>query len=814
MKPLSEWIEELADTRREDEAVVAYDGRLSFAELDQQADRIACALAEAGAAPGVLVAVMMSRSTALLPTIFGIIKSGAAYLPVDPTYPTERIALMISDSGASLLITDAKVVDACGGFAVADAAEENLASILGGVRVVLVDNALTSCISLDAAALRAERRSRCVEAYEDDLAYIIYTSGSTGTPKGSRITLKGVANLRDAMATCIGFDPSWTAVSVTTMSFDIFVADALLPLTYGCRTVLADDDELRQPRLLADLIQREGIDYLQTTPSRMQIMIRDTAFKEAAKRLGTVVLAGEKPPLPLVRACKRLMPNARIKNGYGPTEVTVYTSFQDMSSSEHVSIGYPIANTRVYLLDEGLMPVPLGTFAEAYISGVGVSPGYIGRDELTRTRFLPDPFRPGSMMYRSGDICCFDEKGEIFIAGRVDHQVKIRGLRIEPGEIESQLCRVEGVEEAIVVVIGEGERKQLIAYITGKDVPETAQLRKALAAHLPSYMVPVYFIYLDALPMTANGKVDRTLLPDPQTIDRSTSRSSEVFDSKDGASRNNTKKLMSAGERRFLRTIERVLGTSDISFSDNIFDRGGDSLAVISIQAQLARFGWKLRKKDFYDTDTLEELFALVRFSDDKALSSADLKREQSRKRNRVSLKNTIDEHSALLDDTRLRRCNAVAAAPSQVSATSIERILVTGATGYLGAHVVSALSGAGARQVYCLVRGNDDMDARNRLTDALAVYGIEASNSIIAVRGDVSDTLEELANRLTAVDTIIHCAAITEHVGKRTDYQRVNVEGTRRMVELANMFAVTHTNLNDGSPYRVGAQFDEHSFA
>lgn len=790
LKPLSAWVEELADARPDDEAVVAADGRLTFAELDRRADGFACALAESGVGPGSLVALSAHRGIDLLPVLFGIIKSGAAYLPIDPTYPTERKGYMLADSGASLVLADEASRAECEG------------AVRGNIQVVSIDSVNAAVRSFDAERLRADRERLCAEPAGTDAAYVIYTSGSTGAPKGARLTREGVANLREAMAECIGYDPSWTAVSVTTMSFDIFVADALLPLTYGCRTVLADEEELRQPHLLARLIERERIDFIQTTPSRMQIMVRDDAFAAAAPRLKTVVLAGEKPTLPLVRACKRLMPHASIKNGYGPTEVTVYTSFQDLGASDHVSIGRPIANTCVYLLDDALRPVPLGTYAEAYIGGVGVSPGYIGRDDLNASRFLPDPFHPGSTLYRSGDVCCFDEKGELYIAGRADHQVKIRGLRIEPGEIEACLCAIDGIEEAVVVARGEDEQKKLIAYYAGGGSFELSTLRTTLAAQLPSYMVPVRYVHLTALPMTSNGKVDRAQLPDLASVDASETRSSFGKDRAEA-----TKKRLSADERRFLRTVERILQADGITMEDNVFDLGGDSLAVIAIQARLARDGWALRTQDFYNAANFGDLFALIRSSESTA--DEDARREGSRQ---GASGERRDGHRA---DAELRASrNAAAAAEELVSPVSIDRVVVTGATGFLGAHLVAELAREGARDIACLVRAGDDVEAQMRLDDALAAYGFEGITAVHAVRADVSEDLAELALQIAPVDAVFHCAAITEHVGNRADYERVNVEGTLRVLELASMLEAQFMHVSTMSVAGTGGNLlDEHGY-
>ena len=768
------WLEELARTRPHDEAVVAAGGRLDFAELARRADLIAAGLHFHGAEAGTLIALMMHRTIDLLPALFGIMKTGAAYVPIDPDYPKERVSFMLEDCGAQLLVCDASSADR--------------ARDIPSSRTVLVEDLLRS--SSEGNSPTPPDRSTL-----DDAAYVIYTSGSTGLPKASLLTRRGVANLREAMTTCIGYDPSWTVASVTTMSFDIFMADAILPITFGCRVVLADEEELRQPHLLARLIEREKVDFVQTTPSRMQMMVDDKAFRDAAGRLTTVVLAGEKPAIELVRTCKHLMPEARIKNGYGPTEVTVYTSFQEMSDSDHVSIGRPVANTHVYLLDSDHRPVPLGSWAEAYISGAGVSPGYLGRPDLNAERFREDPFRPGLVMYRSGDICRFDETGELFIAGRVDNQVKIRGQRIELGEVEMQLTSCVGVREAVVVTWGTGEYRQLAAFYVPDGQSSPAELRSQLAARLPIFMIPTRFIPLERIPMTVNGKVDRGRLPDPASCCSPEAHSDEAT----------SQPPLSTGQRRFLRIVAKTLGIDKVTMGDDIFELGADSMAIISIQSKLIRYGESVRTQDFYDSPILGELF-------DRIVHGAEYGTPAG-----IGPEPTIApvETAAPIDRVSLERRCATASESGRVPALPLDRVIVTGATGFLGAHMVAELLSTGTMSIDCLVRGSDDVDANARLAAAFAGYGLRIPEGRVQVhRADLSTDLSALIGPLTGATTVFHCAALTEHVGKRSDYSLANIEGTRHALALARALGAAFVHVSTLSVSGIGGgPFDERSF-
>ncbi|WP_026425984.1 non-ribosomal peptide synthetase [Actinokineospora inagensis] len=456
-------------------AVEAADGTLSYAELASRVEALAGDLVRRGAAPERIVALALPRSVDMVVAMLAVLRSGAAYLPLDPDYPTDRLAYMIADAEPAILITTAA-----------------LRAALPPVR--------------DTIALADDLQGNAPELVSDmdSPAYVIYTSGSTGRPKGVVIPHGAVANFAEAMAALIGFGPGDRLLAVTTLSFDIAVLELLVPLTRGVTVRIATRDEVLDPRLLACLVT----DYVQATPSLWQAVI-DTG---ATLRDTTVLVGGE--ALPAVLAGSLATRARRVVNLYGPTETTVWSTAAEIT--DQVTIGHPIRATQVYVLDDHLNLVPDGVAGELYIAGAGVVRGYHNRPDLTASRFIANPYGPGRL-YRTGDLVRRTAHGLEYLS-RVDDQVKVRGFRIELGEIESVLSDVDGVTRAVVVA----RDSRLVGYVTPPIDP--AVLRAHAVARLPEYMVPSAFVGLDAFPLTNNGKVNRRALPAPDFASMSARR--------------------------------------------------------------------------------------------------------------------------------------------------------------------------------------------------------------------------------------------------------------------------------------------------
>ena len=464
---------------------------LTFLKLEQRANRIAHRLREMGARPGRLVGVCLERSPDMVATLLGVLKSGAAYVPLDPSYPADRLAYVLEDAATTILVTD-----------------EAASKRLGPVPCQILS------LDWDAETLQSHPVTRPEPlAGPEDLAYVIYTSGSTGKPKGVQIEHRSIVNFIQAMAERPGLGPDDVLLAVTTVSFDIAGLELFLPLHVGARIALASRATALDPDALQRALREHGVTVMQATPATWGMLV-EAGWTGSP---GLKVLCGGEALSKDLAA--RLLPRcAELWNMYGPTETTVWSTCGRIENPSDVTVGRPIANTQIYILDEGLQPQPGGVPGELMIGGDGLARGYLGKPDLTALKFIASPFRSGQRIYRTGDLAKFRDDGSIQCLGRIDFQVKIRGFRVELGEIESVLASQAGIERAVAAAREDtpGD-KRLVAYVRaarGTTIDE-AGLRNAVKATLPDYMVPSRIVALDAFPLTANGKIDRRALPKP-----------------------------------------------------------------------------------------------------------------------------------------------------------------------------------------------------------------------------------------------------------------------------------------------------------
>ncbi len=567
-------------------AVVFEDERLTFAELDARANRVAHGLRRQGVGPEVLVGVCAERSLELVVGLLGVLKAGGAYVPLDPDYPPDRLAFMIGDAAAPVLLT-----------------QRHLAGRLPAtdVAVLLLD---------DPAAWAGEPDAGLPQlAAPASAAYVIYTSGSTGRPKGVPNTHRAICNRLDWMQRTYRLTAGDVVLQKTPASFDVSVWEFFWPLLAGARLVLVRPGGHRDGAHLRDVIVERGVTTAHFVPSMLATFLAEDGV-ESCTSLRRVICSGEELPPPVALQVLERLPGCELHNLYGPTEAAIDVSAwrcepAALAGAATVPIGRPIQNVRLHVLDARLEPLPAGVPGELFIGGAGLARGYLGRPGLTAERFVPDPLGPpGSRLYRTGDLARWRSDGALEFCGRLDHQVKLRGQRIELGEIETVLRGVPGVREAAVLVREDvpGDRR-LVAYVTPERgaAPAAQVLRGALRESLPEYMVPAAYVVLDALPLGPTGKLDRRALPRPE---REPLAGEELAEPR------------TAVERTLTDVWQDVLQIDRLGIDDDFFDLGGHSLLATQVVARLRRaldgHGRPVGVMDLFKNRTIRELAALI----------------------------------------------------------------------------------------------------------------------------------------------------------------------------------------------------------
>lgn len=541
---LLELIAEQTQRTPQEAAVQDSSRSLSYAELEEQSDKIAQQLIKLGATKGQLIGLCMERSAHMLSSLLAILKTGAAYVPMDASYPHDRLAYMLDTAEVKLLLTESQFLDSLP---------------KGDYQSFLVDVELDNLSAVEAVPLNTKPEAH-------DIAYVIFTSGSTGKPKGVKVPHAAVANFLQAMAVRPGIHGGDRLLAVTTLSFDIAVLELYLPITVGATTVIASSDDSGNPQRLKALLTSHDINVMQATPSTWRMLLAsDWQGRDDFK----ILTGGEAFPADLLQALTER--SAEVWNMYGPTETTVWSTCSRLQSDQpFISIGTPIANTQCYVVDKQLRMVPIGAEGELLIGGLGVTAGYLARPDLTADRFIADPFdasHSDARLYRTGDLVSWTNDGRLNYLGRIDNQVKVRGFRIELGEIETVLSELASIKQCVASVheARTGDQR-LIAYLVpqGSTEPSIVDVRKHLNKQVPDYMIPQHVVILDTIPMTLNGKVDRKSLPPP-------------FAAR-GSDQAQTAAPHSPAERWIADCWSTLLNEERVSVNDNFFDIGGHSL--------------------------------------------------------------------------------------------------------------------------------------------------------------------------------------------------------------------------------------------
>jgi nonribosomal peptide synthetase DhbF len=725
-------------------AVVADGTALTYAELNTRAGRLAQALIARGIGVEDVVALALPRSIDLVVALLAVLKAGAAYLPLDPDYPAPRIAAMVEDARPALLLTDTTT-------AASGSLDTGLSRLL-----------------LDAPETMEELQGLpdidpVTALLPDHPAYVIYTSGSTGTPKGVVARHASVANiaaqyrrqvfgpaaerlgrrrLRVALTASVSFDASWGQLAALTGGHELHVTDT---------ATWVDAD--RFVAWLAD----HRIDSVDVTPSYLRVLSDHGLFTNERWRPSVAVLGGEVLPDGLWRELRRV-DGLTAYNMYGPTECTVDAVQARLDAAATSVLGQPVPGSRAYVLDASLQPVPPGVIGELYVAGAGLARGYLGRPGVTAQRFVADPYGPtGTRMYRTGDLARWRTDGQLVFAGRSDDQIKVRGHRIEPGEVETALSCHPRIAHAAVtardVRLGDTRLVAYLVPLAGSEV-DPADMRSFLRERIPAYLVPSAFVVLATLPLTPNGKLDRDALPAPDLATTAVSGRSPS----------------TSQERSLCRLFAEVLEVPAVGVDDDFFALGGHSLLAIRLARRIGEaLGVPFSLSALLEAPTPAGLAQHLRTDAPHAAASW-----------------VPDSEAKLSPVLRFSSAAQPLGGPHE--------ILLTGATGFVGAFLLTGLLQRTAARVHCLVRARTDSQARERLAEAMRAYGIEAALDdprLTVVRGDL--TVGDLglgpacrARLRETIDTIVHCGARVHHLSPYAQLKPANVDGTRSLLHLA----------------------------
>ncbi len=729
-------------------AVMFEDRHMTYRELNESANQLARHLQKMGVGSGVLVGISIKRSLEMLVGLYGILKSGGAYLPLDPTYPPERLAFMLEDSAVKMLLT-----------------QENLTSVFQE-DIKLNKEITLLCIDRDWAQISLEAVDNSdAQITSANLAYVIYTSGSTGKPKGVEICHQNVVNFLTAMENKPGITSQDTLLAITTLSFDIAALELFLPLSVGAKLVIAPREATKDGYQLDRLLKQTDATLMQATPVTWHLLLASGWIGKPNLR---VLCGGETLSR---RLAEDLIPIcAELWNMYGPTETTIWSTIERVTVkriSQPIPIGRPIANNQIYLLNQNMQPAPIGVAGDLYIGGMQLSRGYLNRAELTAERFVANPFGAGRL-YKTGDLARYLPDGNIEYIGRADQQVKVRGFRIELGEIESTLAQHDVVSQAVVIAQVESTgQKRLVAYIkvhenTSVNKDETVtNLQNYLKQKLPEYMTPSIFILLDEFPLTPNGKIDRKALPEPNNV--------LITGVADFAP------PQTPTEQILADIWADLLGVQRVGRHDNFFDLGGHSLLATHLIFRVRRaFQTEVPLYRFFENPSIAGLAAVM----DGDLSDLD-----ALEKNRDSLANIQ------LDD-------AIQPNKKMQALRSLDSVFLTGATGFLGVYLLSELLQRPKTIVYCLVRAADVATAREKLFAQLVRHELwqdEYTERIHIIIGDIAqENLGMQPAQFSAlaekIDSIVHCAAWVNFVFPYKSLKPANVLGTQTIIRLATL--------------------------
>ena len=737
-KTIVDLFEEQVKRTPDNIAVIFENQKLTYRELNEKSNQLARYLLRKNVSQNSIVGIMLPRSLEMIVGIIAILKSGCAYLPLDITYPQNRINYILDNSNVNIVLTT-----------------ENINSIKNDITNINI-NLNTSLIYKNEL-----KNNLNLHIFSSDLAYVIYTSGSTGKPKGVMVTHQNVNNF--ILGVCNKINFTSPIVSITTFCFDIFVLESLLPLQKGLTIVIANESEQTIPELLNKLCKKYNVKMLQTTPSKFNLLTSDPESIDFMKCLDVLMLGGESFPSNLLEKI-RILSKCKIYNMYGPTETTVWSTIKDLSFTNNITIGTPISNTTIYVLDNNNKLLPIDIPGKLFIGGDSVSNGYLNNKNLSEERFIKNPYNENEIIYDTGDLVKWSDNKELIYLGRSDFQVKIRGLRIELKEIEEIILSFNKINSAIVTVNQDSLSRQILcAYFVSENRISVSELKEYLGKFLPSYMVPTYIIQLSDFKYTPNGKIDRKKLPSPKF----NTNSSIILPPKTDM------------EKYILSVWEKILCISPISINDNFFDIGGDSLLALKVQMELLKNNISVSYEEIFKYNSIKKLAGL--------LSNPGFKQEKITSENydytdinSILAKNNIDTFSC-------------------ISFNDIGNVLLTGSTGFLGIHILSYLLEKTTNKVYCLIRKDPSTSIKDKILSKLHFYFGNKYDSLIGTRiiiinSDLTENdlgISESNKKLLInnVSCVINSAALVKHYGTYKDFQEINVLTVQKLINFCENY-------------------------
>jgi surfactin family lipopeptide synthetase A len=796
--PLNQVIEEHCNLFPDEPAVVSGGEQLTFGEFFKRAREIAGLLQRNGVEPGDKVGVVLKRNKDLLPALVGVLMVGAAYVPFLDTQPEKRILYMMENAEAKVILCDEHTVHA-----------------------VTHLNLHTIDVKTPSEPLVETRQNAM-----SDAIYVLYTSGSTGMPKGVQVPHRAVANLLECIKEIMVLNTGKVLCS-SNMTFDIFITESLLALAQGFCVVLADEEEMMLPYKLAELIENNDVRIMQYTPSRLRLCMQNKKFQEALQTVDRVIVAGENMPASLVDAFKDAT-GAQLFNMYGPTETSVYVTQIELFRGEPVTIGKPLNNCRIYIVDESMRLLPPTARGEICIAGICLSDGYIGCEDLTEKMFIPDPLMPTEKMYKSGDIGRLLLNGSIECLGRVDSQIKVNGVRIEPQEIVDALTRAGAGHAAVCPIRNQDGSATLYGFVSPEALNREA-LKQALLKELPAYMIPSEIFVLREIPHNPSGKTDmkklENMIKNPgdqiemalaaETIDAAqdaeTAKAADRVETpqiaeEKGNTPSDVTYIEPVNEPLVIPTTEKILSIWEKSLSKrplaadiSFFEQGGTSLGALGILGEYYNQGFILTMAEFYNNPTAAGQSALL--AQKFGITAEDPSTAPASKEASPA------EPPAVAAKPHQRYVPT----PAGRNLKKAETALLTGGSGFLGAHLLKALLESGVSEVYCLTHGDKESAFYDTISGYFGQEWLKANESrIVCIPGDITKKQLGMSKSdyqllLKIVDGVFHAAADVRHYTDADRSLTVNVGGTEHAIEFAKKAGATLHHISTTS---VAAQF------